>query len=100
LTIGNGAFLSGIICIVYLFVMLLIVGIVRPYKDMKQNIRNIINNICGIGILGIYTFTSFYGKSSSDSFLIYLPYFVIGFIFITTAIGLAFIIIQIFIKIK
>ena len=97
---GNGSFYSGIVCIAYLVIMLLIVAICRPYKDMEQNIRNIVNNICGIGILGIYTFVSLKGRSSNNSIMAYLPYAIIGLLLITIITGLAFTVLQLIDKFK
>lgn len=94
LAAGQGSFISGAVCIVYLVMISVVVIVARPYRDMKQNIRNIANNCCGMGIIGIYTYVSYVGSSEGNSFTVYLPYVVIGLVLAVTLMGMTFISLQ------
>lgn len=90
LGVGKGSYISGIACGSYLILMLVAMLVLRPYSSKEHNIRGVINYLCGIGIIGIYTFVSFKGHNSGNSFLVYLPFVIIGLMLVTVLTAIIF----------
>ena len=100
LAAGAGSYISGVVAGIYLLVMLVLVIVARPYKDLKQNIRNIINDVCGIGIICVYTYVSYSGSSPGNTFAVYLPFVLIGLVFVPILMGVGYISLQLVITLK
>lgn len=92
LVVVEGAFYSGVGTVVLLAIELVLLGVFRPFKDKKHNVRGIVNSVISILVMGVYTFFAKYKRPAMPSILYYAPFLVLALLFASVGMNLGFMI--------